>query len=134
MGLAQGLLVVLEGRDVGPDREHPAVRQRGLVHPQPAAIQKIGFERSAGHGPAPRQRSGNQGLNIPAVDLGADPMPSAMPEDLDEGERALLSSQEDVPVRLIGIPEAVFGIVDRNSLAAHCERLHKATERLIVQI
>jgi hypothetical protein len=108
--------------------------QGGLVHPQPAAIQKVRFERPAGHSPAPRQRSGNQGFDIAPIDLGANPMPGAIPEDLDEGERALVPSQKNVPVCLIGVPEAVLGIVDGNGLTTRRQRLEQAAESFIVEI
>jgi hypothetical protein len=65
-----------------------------------------------GHAPAPRQGSGDQGFDVAAVDLRADAVLGAVPEDVSEGERALAPSQKDVPISSVGVPEAVIGIAD----------------------
>ena len=116
MGLAQGLLVLLQGRDVGSDRQDPAIREDRVVDPEPAAIDKIGLEGLAGQAPSPGQGSGKEGLDIPVIDPNAKPVPVRVAGDVGEGEGTVVVAQEHALIGLVGVPEVVLGIEDGHGL------------------
>ena len=118
VGLAQGLLVVLQGRDIGADRQDPAIRQDRVVDPEPAAIDQIGLEGLAGHAPSPGQGSGKEGLDIVVIDPHAKPVPVRMADDVGEGKGTVVVPQEHALIGLVGVPEIVLGIEDRHGLPA----------------
>jgi hypothetical protein len=134
MGLAQGLLVLLQCYDVGPDGQHPAVREHRVIDPEPAAIDQIGLNRLAGHAPAPRQGSGDEGLNVIVIEPHPKPVPKGVAEDGSEGERPVIVAQEHAMIGLVGVPEIVLGIADGNRLPAFREGLHKATEGFVIRL
>jgi hypothetical protein len=44
VGLSQGLLISLQGSDIGFDRQNPAIWQDRVIDPEPAPINQIGLE------------------------------------------------------------------------------------------
>jgi len=134
MGLAQGLLVMLQGRDVSADGQDPVIREHRMVDPEPAAIHQIGLEGLTAHAPSPGQGSGQEGLNISAVDPNATPVPVCVTGDLSEGKRTLVVAEEHALVGLVGVPEVVLSIEDGHGLTTFREGLHKETEGFVIGV
>jgi hypothetical protein len=67
----------------------------------------------------------DQDFDVTVVDLGSDPVPRPVAQDVREGEGSFLPAQEDAAVGLVGVPEMVFGVEDGDRLSARRQGLHK---------
>ncbi len=132
-GLAQGSLVLLQGRDVGSDGQHPAVGQDRVVHPEPPPVDEIGLERLSRHAPPPRQSSGDEGVNV-IVDPHPELVLGREPEDVSERQRAVVVPHEQVSVHFVGIPKPLLAVVEGDRLSAFREGLRKAVKGFIVEV
>lgn len=57
-----------------------------------------------------------------------------MPNDVDEGKRTVIVSQEHAAIGSVGVPEIVLGIEDGHGLPTLRQGLHKATNGFVIGI